>query len=102
MNQEEINTDTGETLQEQIQAEINGSSPCSSADSQTDNASTQESEIARLNNEICTLKDLLQRRQADFENFRKRTAKMQEEYKKLSTKEIAYDILDINDDIIRA
>ena len=64
--------------------------------------SSQDEEIMKLNKEIETLKDLLQRRQADFENFRKRTVKMQEEYKKLAIKDFAYDILDISDDLARA
>lgn len=64
--------------------------------------STQDEEIIRLNKEIDILKDLLQRRQADFENFRKRTIKMQEEYKKLAIKDFACDIINISDDIRRA
>ncbi len=64
--------------------------------------SSQDEEIMKLNKEVETLKDLLQRRQADFENFRKRTVKMQEEYKKLAIKDFAYDILNISDDLSRA
>ncbi|HNX22876.1 MAG TPA: nucleotide exchange factor GrpE [Spirochaetota bacterium] len=64
--------------------------------------SDQEGEIIRLTKEIDTLKDLLQRRQADFENFRKRTVKLQEDYKKLAIKDFACDIINVNDDIIRA
>lgn len=64
--------------------------------------SVQDEEIMKLNKEVETLKDLLQRRQADFENFRKRTVKMQEEYKKLAIKDFAYDILNISDDLSRA
>jgi len=64
--------------------------------------SNQDEEIVRLNKEIDTLKDLLQRRQADFENFRKRTVKLQEDYKKLAIKDFAYDIINVNDDIMRA
>jgi molecular chaperone GrpE len=64
--------------------------------------SNQDEEIIRLNKEIETLKDLLQRRQADFENFRKRTIKLQEEYRKLAIKDFACDIINISDDITRA
>jgi molecular chaperone GrpE len=67
-----------------------------------DEASTQEEEIIRLNNELDTLKDLLLRRQADFENYKKRSIKMQEEFKKLAIKDFAFDIINVNDDIIRA
>jgi len=64
--------------------------------------SSQDEEIIRLNKEIETLKDLLQRRQADFENFRKRTIKLQEDYRKLAIKDFACDIINISDDITRA
>jgi len=62
----------------------------------------QEEEIIKLNNEIDSLKDILQRRQADFENYKKRSAKMQEEFKKLAIKDFAFDVINVNDDIIRA
>jgi len=62
----------------------------------------KDAEIERLNKELETLKDLLQRRQADFENYKKRNAKMQEEYKKIAIKDFALDILNINDDLLRA
>ena len=65
-------------------------------------ASPQEEEIIRLNKEIEILTDILQRRQADFENYKKRTAKMQDEFKKLAIKDLAFDIVNVNDDIIRA
>ena len=63
---------------------------------------TQEEEIIRLNKEIENLTDILQRRQADFENYKKRSAKMQEEFKKLAIRDLAFDIINVNDDIIRA
>ena len=64
--------------------------------------SGQDEEIIRLNKEIETLKDLLQRRQADFENFRKRTVKLQEDYRKLAIRDFAVDIINVTDDINRA
>lgn len=79
---------------------------CQDADSDVNmtenNQSAQEEEINRLNKEIDTLKDLLQRRQADFENFRKRTVKLQEDYKKLAIKDFALDIINAADDLNRA
>ena len=59
-------------------------------------------EVGRYKVEIDTLKDLLQRRQADFENYKKRTIKFQEEQKKFSIKDLALDIITINDDLHRA
>ena len=63
---------------------------------------SHDEEIIRLNNEVEALKDILQRRQADFENYKKRNAKLQEEFKKLAVKDFAFDIINVNDDIIRA
>jgi len=75
---------------------------CEDVKNPENEASAQDEEITRLNKEIETLKDLLQRRQADFENFRKRTVKLQEDYKKLAIKDFACDIINVNDDISRA
>ncbi len=82
---------------------VNGQDKCCEDVKELENeVSEQEGEIIRLTKEIETLKDLLQRRQADFENFRKRTAKLQEDYRKLAIKDFAYDIINVNDDIMRA
>ena len=63
---------------------------------------SMEDEVIKLTKENETLKDLLQRRQADFENYKKRAVRLQEEYRKTAIKEFARDIIDINDDLIRA
>jgi molecular chaperone GrpE len=52
--------------------------------------------------EIAELKDLMQRRQADFENYKKRVLKSQEENRKYAIKDLALDIITINDDLLRA
>ena len=75
---------------------------CEDVKSLENEISNQDEEIIRLNKEVDTLKDILQRRQADFENFRKRTAKLQEDYRKLAIKDFAFDIINVNDDISRA
>jgi molecular chaperone GrpE len=75
---------------------------CEDVKNPEDEVSCQDEEITKLNKEVETLKDLLQRRQADFENFRKRTAKLQEDYRKLAIKDFACDIINVNDDINRA
>jgi molecular chaperone GrpE len=63
---------------------------------------SMEDEVIKLTKENETLKDLLQRRQADFENYKKRALRLQEEYRKTAIKEFARDIININDDLIRA
>ncbi|MCU0848106.1 MAG: nucleotide exchange factor GrpE [Spirochaetes bacterium] len=65
-------------------------------------AAGRDAEISRLKQEIESLKDVMMRRQADFENFKKRNAKMYEDQKKMSIKDFALDIILINDDLIRA
>ncbi len=75
---------------------------CEDAANPESEIQNQDEELIKLNKEIETLKDLLQRRQADFENFRKRTAKLQEDYKKLAIRDFACDIINVNDDISRA
>ncbi len=52
--------------------------------------------------EITELKDLMQRRQADFENYKKRVIKSQDENRKYAIKDLALDIITINDDLLRA
>ena len=63
---------------------------------------TNEEEIKKKNEEIESLMDLLKRRRADFENYKKRMIKEKEEYKKLAVKDMALDIIDIYDDLLRA
>lgn len=104
MTMEEITANKEESVQEQKSPQENTDNSCSCEESEKmeKEISAQDSEIIRLNKEVDTMKDLLQRRQADFENFRKRTVKMQEEYKKLAIKDFALDILNISDDLTRA
>ncbi len=52
--------------------------------------------------ELAELKDLMQRRQADFENYKKRVIKSQEEDRKYAVKDLALDIITVHDDLLRA
>jgi molecular chaperone GrpE len=61
-----------------------------------------DEELKKARQEIDDLKDVLQRRQADFENYKKRLAKDREEQKKLAIRDLALDIININDDLLRA
>jgi len=99
-------TDTAKESLPETEEIVNGKNghetECEDVQSLENEVSAQDEEIIRLYKEIETLKDLLQRRQADFENFRKRTVKLQEDYKKLAIKDFACDIINVNDDISRA
>lgn len=61
-----------------------------------------KNQIEKKNNEISEIKEMMLRRQADFENFKKRMLKNAEQDKKLSIKDIAVDIIEINDNLLRA
>ena len=61
-----------------------------------------EDELLKKNKEVESLTDMLKRRQADFENYKKRVIKDQDENKKLAIKDFAFDIININDDLLRA
>lgn len=58
--------------------------------------------IEKKDKEIISLKELLMRRQADFENYKKRSLKDTELNKKLAIKNIALDIMDVHDNLLRA
>jgi molecular chaperone GrpE len=58
--------------------------------------------IAKKDGEIAQLKEAVLRSRADFDNFRKRCIKTEEINKKLAVKDMALDILTINDNLIRA
>ena len=59
-------------------------------------------ENQKLRSEMDNLKDTMQRRQADFENYKKRVVKQQGEYRKMYLRDIANDIIEIHDDLLRA
>lgn len=58
--------------------------------------------IQEKNNLICEYEDLLKRKQAEFENYRKRIIKESEENKKYANAEIILDIITIMDNFDRA
>ena len=59
-------------------------------------------EFKKLASENESLKDLMQRRQADFENYKKRMLKQFEDNRKYTLKDIAEDIISVNDGLLRA
>lgn len=61
-----------------------------------------QEELDKKTKEIEDLTDTMKRRQADFENYKKRMIKTQDEIKKLAIKDFALDIININDDLLRA
>lgn len=58
--------------------------------------------IEAKDRELAELKDLMQRRQADFENYKKRCIRQEDTNKKMLIKDIALDVLEISDNLARA
>lgn len=59
-------------------------------------------ENQKLVSDMENLKDVMLRRQADFENYKKRMAKQQGESRKMAIRDFSCDIMEINDDLLRA
>lgn len=69
---------------------------------ETNNVDSQDSEVERLQQEVTELKDKYLRLVADFDNFRKRTARERLELMQTAGKEIISDLLPVLDDSERA
>jgi molecular chaperone GrpE len=67
-----------------------------------ENLRLKEAEVAKLQAEIASLKDASLRRQAEFDNYRKRMIKQQEDNKRFAVRDMAVDIIGVNDDLLRA
>jgi molecular chaperone GrpE len=59
-------------------------------------------ENEKLREEVASLKDTMMRRQADFENYKKRIFKQQAETRTMAIRDFALDVILINDDLLRA
>lgn len=59
-------------------------------------------ENQKLVSDMENLKDVMLRRQADFENYKKRMARQQGESRKMAIRDFSNDIMEINDDLLRA
>lgn len=64
--------------------------------------SKMNEEVGILKKEIDLLKDTMLRRQADFENYKKRSCKQQDDQKRVMVANIARDVIKINDDLLMA
>lgn len=64
--------------------------------------SDMESELAKAKEQADTYLDMARRLQADFDNYRKRTQRENEEYRKYACSSIVQDLLTIVDDLDRA
>ena len=91
MAKEELEKDTEETLQESLDASDN-----------TTETTPEETPEVKLQAEIDQLKDKLLRHSAEFDNFKKRTAKEREELYAVSVCDTVEKILPVKDNLERA
>ena len=68
----------------------------------TDLSNRLMAENDKLKEEIASIKDAMLRRQADFENYKKRLFKQQGETRTMAIRDLAHDVILINDDLLRA
>jgi molecular chaperone GrpE len=115
MKQEKMNIDQQETnknTQEQGNSNIEANAEATpevtngtdnSAAQQTDSQSNEaESEAAKLKAELAELKDKYLRLNAEFDNYRKRTAKEKVDFLKTANEDLIVSLLPILDDFERA
>ena len=69
---------------------------------QENTASTEESEVTKLTDALNEMKDKYMRLMAEFDNFRKRTAKERAELISTASKSLMLPLLEVMDDIERA
>ncbi len=65
-------------------------------------AAKLQEELGKLNAELASLKDTMLRRQADFENYKKRMIRQQDDSRRNIIRDMALEIIRVNDDLLRA
>ena len=71
-------------------------------DSMMGTVSEKNSEVEKLQKELESMKETMVRRQADFENYKKRSLKQFQDQKKFAIKDFALDIIMAQDELLRA
>jgi molecular chaperone GrpE len=84
------------------EASLKGSDPPAAAGKGADPCASAEDRITALEAEVADLKDKLLRKQADFENFRKRMIREREEASRYANAALLTDIIGLIDDFERA
>ncbi len=99
---EEKIEDSAESVQSEDGCDASANEACADSECSCSNeVELLKAELCKKDQEIASLKDVLLRNKADFDNFRKRIAKTEEQNKKMSVVGIAGEIIKINDDLIR-
>ncbi|HOF32753.1 MAG TPA: nucleotide exchange factor GrpE [Spirochaetota bacterium] len=99
---EEKIEESAESVQSEDRCDTSANDACADSECSCSNeVELLKAELCKKDQEIASLKDVLLRNKADFDNFRKRIAKTEEQNKKMSVVGIAGEIIKINDDLIR-
>lgn len=61
-----------------------------------------QEELEKLKAELASVKDSMLRRQADFENYKKRMGRQQDESRRNIIRDMSLEIIRVNDDLLRA
>ncbi len=99
--QDNLNINTDNVKENDIQFDINSDENISGS-THLNEAVQEESEMEKLMAEIAVLKDKQLRSFAEFDNFRRRTAKERLEMMQTAGKEVITDLLEVLDDCERA
>jgi molecular chaperone GrpE len=99
-NKDQFNNQDENNVQEQTS--VNEIDPNPDAQNNDDNHSSQNDDIAKLNNELNEQKDKYVRLFAEFDNFKRRNAKERVELIQTAGKEVITAMLDVLDDCDRA
>ncbi|MBP9022930.1 MAG: nucleotide exchange factor GrpE [Spirochaetes bacterium] len=100
--EEEKIEESAESVQSETGCDTSVNESCADSECSCSNeVELLKAELCKKDQEIASLKDVLLRNKADFDNFRKRIAKTEEQNKKMSVVGIAGEIIKINDDLIR-
>lgn len=110
--EKDINTSKEqESDKQEVEQKIDENSPVTTAENETESQELDESKededtpevkLQKMEQEISELKDRLLRKQADFENFRKRVVREKEEAVRYANSMLLLDITQIIDDFERA
>ena len=102
-NEIKTNNDSDENTNSELnEAKKTDNGKTSSEENNSSEVQKLKEELDKKSKEIEALTETMKRRQADFENYKKRMIKTQDEQKKFAIKDFALEIININDDLLRA
>lgn len=98
---EETTGDSDEDLVERIEGRSN-EAVAREIGELRERAETAEQQVEERSEEVGELESQLKRKQADFQNYKKRTERQQEELRERATEDLVERLLDVRDNLTRA